>query len=1006
MSSSAASSAHFDYLQHLGASGVIKTIPAPPPWDSVPASVRRQFEITSYGQFIPLPGAKADDDKRPPEMLPLVTALGAYGVPLVVRLAGDEHGVHLSCGTWNVGRVDSGGVLVSALRSQFPSISLSVTTPTEEAGEWDGCMAMGVPTVTPQSLVEAPIDRVIRGLPGRRWAILTVAEPVDDAVPGLIRTSAMAESRSIAAEQRSDGGPNPTSDQYIELLKDVVKHSLVGASIGMWRYCTYLVAAGSDLPALAGLWRSMFTADEPSFEPMQTLPCRAAAAMANGWMLPDMEGERGPGQYHRLLELTSIVTSAQLAQLIQFPKLDTPGIMIRPQARFDTAAANVAPNDEPLRLGTVLLGSQSFRTNESPSSVLSGPAFEIKTNALTKHVFVAGTTGSGKTNTIRALLKSLAGSDRRFMVIEPAKTEYRSFIKTATMAGDLRVYTLGNAMVSPFFLNPFEAAPGTPVSMHLDLLKSLFTASFGMWTPLPQILERCLQAVYLDKGWDLVGGGNSRTEDGQPVPPDAWPTLAELIEKVEEVLPTLGYEEKISSDMRASLTTRLNGLCRGAKGRMLNTRTASSFKEALRHNVVFELEAVADDDEKAFLMGLLMIRLFEERRAEQRIGRLKHLLVIEEAHRILSNVSQKGGEESANPRAKAVETFANLLAEMRAYGQGFVIADQVPVKLAPDVIKNSNLKIAHRIVAGDDREALAGSMAMDEAQKKALSILTVGQAAVFQEGEDAPLLVAISAVPESDAPWPSDTEVAGAMKGIVEAAHPKWASEDRWRFIAEDAAGQALEDGVLKAAYNRFVLAALVGDPGAEQLLPLALDQAEKYRPFRVDAEQFRDLVAERAAAWYAERRGRQRGSGYVEVAEFKTALEDLQGATINKNGDFANQLNRVAEVGRRMFARTSNPYLGCASICPDRTCYYRGPVSDILLTVPAISSDWLAAIKSNDPLAAERKTLNRYATRLIGPGGRPATRPASLCLAQHLLRLETPETQQGMIATPLKAAQ
>jgi hypothetical protein len=1003
MSGNSVSAAHFDYLQHLGVGNLIKTIPTPLPWDGVGFDLRQQFEVTAYGQFIPPAGARLEDEKAPPELLPLVATLEAYGVPLVFRVSGDQRGVRLSCGTWKIAGFDSAAVLISALRGQFPAINLSRIGPTRENETWGGSLAMGVPSVRLGLLREAPIDRVIRGLPGREWTILVVAEPVNDAVPGLIRSSAIAESRNVATEQKSDASPSPMADQYLDLLNALIKQSLTGSSIGMWHYCAYLIAGADDVPALAGLWRSMFVAGDPSFEPMQTLACRAASTMANGWMLPDMEGEPGPGQYRRMLELSSIVTSAELAQLVQFPKLDTPGIMVRPQARFDTAASAVSDGDLPLRLGAVLLASQSLRAADGKTTSVSGPSFEIKTDALVKHVFVAGTTGSGKTNTVRALLKGLANRERHFMVIEPAKTEYRSFINTIEMAKDLRVYTMGNATVSPFFLNPFEATLGTPVSLHLDLLKSLFTTSFGMWTPLPQILERCLQAVYLDKGWDLVGGGNTRSDEPGSIPAAAWPTLSDLIEKVEEILPTLGYDEKISSDMRASLTTRLNGLCRGAKGRMLNTRDSSDFQEALKHNVVFELEAIADDDEKAFLMGLLMIRLFEARRVEQRVGQLKHILVIEEAHRILSNVVHTGGEESANPRGKAVETFANLLSEMRAYGQGFVIADQVPVKLAPDVIKNSNLKIAHRVVARDDRDVLAGCMAMDEAQEKALSILTTGQCAVFQEGEDAPLIVAIDEMAESSAAWPSDAEVAANMREHIQRAHPSWMDTDRWRYVAEDAATAALEDDVLKAAYGRFVQAAMEANPTTGRLLTVALAQAEKHRPSIVDPDQFRTLVGARIASWFAERRGRQRGLSYSRMARFDKALQDLQHVPLTGDGAlFDSSLQQFASLARETFNRTSNPFPGCAAICPDHSCFYREAVTDVLQASANITRDWQAAVQQSDPLRAEKQMLERYAARLVGGDRPPSIRPASLCLAQHLLRVESPEIQDGLIGSLL----
>ena len=193
-------------------------------------------------------------------------------------------------------------------------------------------------------------------------------------------------------------------------------------------------------------------------------------------------------------------------------------------------------------------------------------------------------------------------------------------------------------------------------------------------------------------------------------------------------------------------------------------RSPSPSAELLAHPTVLELEAIGDEGDKAFLIGLLLVRLVEHRRAAGQAPDLVHLLVIEEAHRLLGNVPAQNSEEAANPRGQAVETFTNLLAEIRAYGQGVIIADQVPVRLAPEVLKNTNLKVAHRTVAADDRAALAGTMAMEEDQARALTTLEVGEAAVFSAGDDAPLLVHVPLVKDQlpDA-QPRDEDVARHM---------------------------------------------------------------------------------------------------------------------------------------------------------------------------------------------------------------------------------------------------
>jgi DNA helicase HerA-like ATPase len=97
--------------------------------------------------------------------------------------------------------------------------------------------------------------------------------------------------------------------------------------------------------------------------------------------------------------------------------------------------------------------------------------YRIALSSLTRHVFVAGVTGSGKTNTIFALLAEAAAAGVPFLVIEPAKTEYRALIDHPAIGDRVRVFTAGQAGVGPLLLNPFEVPPGTTVSEHLDLVR-------------------------------------------------------------------------------------------------------------------------------------------------------------------------------------------------------------------------------------------------------------------------------------------------------------------------------------------------------------------------------------------------------------------------------------------------------------------------------------------------------------------------------------------------------
>jgi hypothetical protein len=203
----------------------------------------------------------------------------------------------------------------------------------------------------------------------------------------------------------------------------------------------------------------------------------------------------------------------------------------------------------------------------------------------------------------------------------------------------------------------------------------------------------------------------------------------------------MGYDSKMRNDLIGSLQARINSLRIGSKGSALNVSKSFPMEHLLEGDTIIEIEDIGDDDVKAFIISLLLIKVLEYRRQQEDCQlEIRHLLFIEEAHRLLKNV-QSGTGENADPRGAAVEFFCNMLAEMRSKGQGFVVADQIPSKLAPDLIKNTNLKIVHRTVAEDERTLIGGAMNMTEEQIEALSTLKQGVAAVYSEGDNRPKLV-------------------------------------------------------------------------------------------------------------------------------------------------------------------------------------------------------------------------------------------------------------------------
>ncbi|NUT91753.1 MAG: ATP-binding protein, partial [Saccharothrix sp.] len=356
-------------------------------------------------------------------------------------------------------------------------------------------------------------------------------------------------------------------------------------------------------------------------------------------------------------------TSELLAVLARPPKRELPGVHVVERADFD-----VTPEvDGPIEVGAVLDDA------DRPAGT-----FTVTTDTLNRHAFVAGATGAGKSQTVRHLLEQLHGNGVPWLVIEPAKAEYA---RMAGRVGPVTVIRPGAPDAVPVGLNPLEPAPGFPIQTHIDLVRALFLAAFEAEEPFPQVLSHALTRCYTDLGWDPVVG-----EPRRPGVTPRFPTLNDLQRTALEVVAGIGYGREITDNVRGFIDVRLGSLRLGTPGRFFAGGHPLDVADLLRHNVVLEIEDVGNDQDKAFFIGAVLIRLHEHLRVRHRsdptVG-LRHVTVIEEAHRLLKNVLP------GSPAAHAVELFTALLAEIRAYGEGIVIAEQIPAKIVPDVVKNT-----------------------------------------------------------------------------------------------------------------------------------------------------------------------------------------------------------------------------------------------------------------------------------------------------------------------------
>lgn len=617
-------------------------------------------------------------------------------------------------------------ILKDTLKSYFPGIGLSKVFEMSEIkhkiNNYNNCaQILGTPTnklLHADGTTKTQIEGLLRGLYGEKCAYIVIAEPLDSSYINSIFNDTAREIHDTHIKFILKGTideENRLAKHYIELLEAKLEKFKKAKIKGAWNVRSFFLTKESNLLGRSSsILTSIFMGDD-------SLPDRIKAHTC-----------KGPFKGNNSLD--NHLNTQELAILTQIPREEFPGYAVKGYSKFGVASSNLQIK-YPVFLGEII-----DRGNPT------GNQFRINLKDFSKHGLIVGATGSGKTNSCFYILSQIWGKYRiPFLVIESAKSEYRDLVNNPYFR-DCRIFTLGDDTIAPFRLNPFEVSKGILVQSHIDYLKSLFNASFVMYAPMPYILEQSIHEIYEDRGWDLSVNKNYRTTNNKR----AFPTLTDLYNKIGEVVDRLGYDERISMDVTAALKARINNLRIGGKGLMLNTRRSISEKDLFEKPAILELKQFVNDEEKAFVIGLLLIRLYEYYEAQYRTGlksdfkELRHLTLIEEAHRLLKNVpTDSTGEESSNPKGKAVETFTNILSEIRAYGEGILIAEQIPVKLTPDAIKNTNLKIVQRMVAADDREVMGETINLNDIQKKFITTLKVGEAIAYAEDFHKPFLIKI-----------------------------------------------------------------------------------------------------------------------------------------------------------------------------------------------------------------------------------------------------------------------
>ncbi len=425
--------------------------------------------------------------------------------------------------------------------------------------------------------------------------------------------------------------------------------------------------------------------------------------------------------YPSVITPTVPLSGQELAYSLNFPQKSIPGLPILECTEFgrNIVSYDLEENKEQkIRLGNI------FHMNREETVPV-----ELTQDSLSSHVFITGSTGSGKSNTIYQLLAEAKENQIKFLVVEPAKGEYKHIFGKDE---DVAVYGTNPQLTPLLKLNPFSFTKETHILEHLDRLIEIFNVCWPMYAAMPAVLKKAVEKSYIDCGWDLMKSVN---EFG-----DIYPTFADVAENIKEIIDSSEYDNENKGAYKGSLLTRIESLTNGINGLIFSQEELSNH-QLFNSNVIVDLSRVGSSETKSLIMGILVLKLQEYRMSQADMNSsLRHLTVLEEAHNLLKRTSTEQVSESSNLIGKSVEMLANSIAEMRTYGEGFIIADQAPGLLDLSVIRNTNTKIIMRLPDWSDRELVGKSANLNDDQILELARLPKGVAAVYQNEWIQPVL--------------------------------------------------------------------------------------------------------------------------------------------------------------------------------------------------------------------------------------------------------------------------
>jgi len=531
----------------------------------------------------------------------------------------------------------------------------------------------------------------------------------------------------------------------LEVLKEQMKRYETGTALGMWDFAAYVLSddfniannvAHSYLALTQGeesymsdcavnLWRNDIDTENEKEKAKEICNYLLDLRHPQFGLNPGIvENDNTFLVYPTAVTATATLSGKELAYSLNFPRKSIAGLPVFECAEFGRNVSTFEMMDKKLE-SKIKLG-KIFHMH-----CVEAVDVNLSINSLALHTFITGSTGSGKSNTIYHILNSARKEGIHFLVVEPAKGEYKNVFGKDE---DVYVYGTNPKLTSLLRINPFSFPDQIHILEHMDRLVELFNVCWPMYAAMPAVLKSAIEKSYIDCGWDLMSSTNKYDKD-------FYPNFADVARNIKIIVESSEYDNENKGAYKGALLTRLQSLTTGINSLIFSNNELSG-EELFEQNVIVDLSRIGSSETKSLIMGMLVLKL-QEFRMKGDISMnsdMRHITVLEEAHNLLRRASVEQPTESSNIFGKSVEMLANAIAEMRTYGEGFIIADQAPGLMDMSVIRNTNTKIIMRLPDQGDRELVGKAANLNDDQINELAKLPCGVAAVFQNEWIQPVL--------------------------------------------------------------------------------------------------------------------------------------------------------------------------------------------------------------------------------------------------------------------------